>query len=296
MEQQSWPAERQFRLRARDGIALACRKWYGDGDPRHVLVVAHGMGEHCGRYRAPLAALVDQGASIYALDHRGHGLSAAAQCPLGSYGPGGFAGVVDDLAALVDLARDEHPGLPLVLFGHSMGSMIAQAFLLDHRRLIDGLILCGSAAVDVLARAQAGNPMLFAAMNDGFAPARTPFDWLTRDPAEVDAYIADPLCGLPLEPGSFADLLGQGARLADRMLLSSRAAGVPVLLVSGEMDPLHRMLDGLTALVERYRVAGVKLEVRLYPGARHELLNEINRGEIVADIADWIASISAALA
>lgn len=282
--------EVRFALRQRDGIALACRRWRSDETARYVLIVAHGMGEHSARYRAPLAPLAARGAVIYALDHRGHGHSAGPGYPLGDYGPGGFAGVVADLAALVVLARAENPGLPAVLFGHSMGSMIAQAFVLDHHDLIDALVLCGSAAVDVLAQAGQADPDLFAHINRPFEPARTAFDWLSRDEAQVDLYLADPLCGFSLVPHSFGDLLGHAAQLADPALLAMIPGTLPLLIMSGDQDPLHSLLGGLEPLIARYRLTGLTPDVHLYPGGRHEILNEVDRDKVVSDLSNWIES------
>lgn len=278
-------SERRFGLRARDGAEPPARAWALPGEQRAVLVVAHGMGEHSGRYRAPLMPLIREGIAVYALDHRGHGLAVREGENFGDYGPGGVAGVVSDVAALVDLARAENPGLPVILFGHSMGSMIAQAYALDHSASIDGLVLCGSAAVDVIAQAGAANPDIFAALNTPFEPARTPFDWLSRDAAQVDLYVADEWCGFALTPESFMELLSQGQRLADP---SSIRTDLPVYIFSGDHDPLHLMLKALQPLVDRYWNAGLSLTAKLYQGGRHEILLETNGADVVRDLKHWM--------
>lgn len=281
--------ERRFGLRERDGIELAAQQWSVPGiAPRVVLVVSHGMGEHSGRYLAPLAPLIRTGAIVYVLDHRGHGASVPAGSAPGDFGPGGFAGVVGDLVALIEQARSEQPALPVILLGHSMGSMIAQALVLDHADLIDGLVLSGSAAVDVLAMAGAANPEVFGALNMPFEPARTPFDWLSRDEAEVDRYLADPLCGFPLQPVSFLELFSQGQALAEPDRIAAIGPRLPIWIASGDKDPLCGMLGALQPLIDRYRVAGLDVEVILYPDARHEILNETNRSEVVRDLAAFI--------
>lgn len=285
--------EKRFTLRPRDGIALEVRKWTGRVRPRAVLVVAHGMGEHADRYCVPLTPLIARGIVTYALDHRGHGAGARANGTLGDYGPGGIAGVVLDVGALVEQARDENPGLPVVLLGHSMGSMIAQAFVLDHAALIDGLALSGSAAVDVVAAVGAANPDLFGALNSPFAPGRTGFEWLSRDEAEVDAYVADPLCGFSLVPGSMLELFGQGAALADPGRLAAIPRDLPIWIASGDADPLYSLLGAVEPLIARDRAAGLKVEARIYPGARHEILNETNRAEVVADLGNWLDRVIA---
>jgi alpha-beta hydrolase superfamily lysophospholipase len=252
------------------------------------MVVSHGMGEHSARYLDPLRPIIENGIVAYALDHRGHGRSVQSGEALGDYGPGGFAGVVSDLVELVRLAQTENPGLPIVLFGHSMGSMIAQAFLLDNNEKIDALVLSGSAAVDVLAQAATTDPEMSAKLNQPFEPARTPFDWLSRDEAQVDAYLADPLCGFGLSVDSFVELFTQGPMLADPEQLGRIRPDLPILIVSGEDDPLNCQLHALDPLISRYRLAGLDVTTKIYAGGRHEILNETNRCEVVSDLTAWI--------
>ena len=279
--------EELFRLPARGGHAPLARRWSVGAPPRAMLIVAHGMGEHAGRYLAPLAPIIRRGVDVAAIDHRGHGEDALAAASLGDYGEGGFAGVEADLLALVDWARAAAPGRPVMLLGHSMGSMIAQALAIDHGDRLDGLILSGSVAVDHIPAG--GDPAgLIAALNSPFEPARTPFDWLSRDEAEVDLYLADPLCAFGLTDASFASLAAAGPRLADADALAAIPASLPIYIFSGDMDPLHCVLGGVTPLIERYEAAGKTVESRLYAGGRHEMLNETNRAEVVGDLWRWI--------
>jgi alpha-beta hydrolase superfamily lysophospholipase len=284
--------ERLSEVAGADGRVIALRRWRSDAAPRAVLVVAHGMGEHAARYREPLAPLIAHGVSVYAYDHRGHGAQAEASGSLGDYGPGGFAAVVGDLVSVVQAARAENPEVPLTLLGHSMGSMIAQAFVLDHAALIDALVLSGSAAVDVVAAKGTDTPDLFRAMNAPFDPGKTGFEWLSRDQGEVERYAADPLCGFSLQPESMVDLLAQGAALADPALIAAIPKDLPIWIASGEADPLHGYIGALEPLVGRYRAAGLAVESRIYPGARHEILNETNRDEVVADLRGFIERVS----
>src|SRR6185437_591111 len=181
--------ERQFRFAGAGGAEIAGFRWTSDTvTPHAVLQVAHGMGEHARRYLAPLAPLIAAGWAVYADDHRGHGLTAAGPDAYGEFGDDGAALIIEDLRRLTSLARAEHPGLPLILLGHSLGSFFAQGFVFDHSRAIDGLVLSGTAA---FGDRTGPPPRLDQIAVDG-EPRRTPFDWLSRDPAEVDAYIADP--------------------------------------------------------------------------------------------------------
>jgi alpha-beta hydrolase superfamily lysophospholipase len=279
----------RFTLSRPDGQSLACYHWSNGDKPRAIIVVAHGMGEHALRYRPALAALIESGIAIYALDHRGHGATIAlSDRAAGDFGPGGFAAVVADLAALVEVARSANPDVPLFLLGHSMGSFIGQAFLIDHGSLVDGAVLVGTTAVDLLADAMAKEPDALAALNRPFEPARTPCDWLSRDDAQVDAYIDDPLCGFSLVPDSMVSLLSQGARLADPAKLARIPGGLPLYILIGARDVLVTDFGRLEPLVERYRAAGLDPVVMVYPDGRHEILNEINRDEVVGKLLDWL--------
>lgn len=284
--------ESQFILPRPDDERIACYRWSNVDSPRATLVVAHGMGEHARRYAPALAKLIESGIAIYAPDHRGHGATIALSGrEPGDFGPGGFEAVVDDLAALVDLARSENPDVPLFLLGHSMGSFIAQAFLIDHGKSIDGAILVGTTAVDLLAMGMAAESDVLAALNRPFEPARTPCDWLSRDPQQVDAYIEDPLCGFSLVTDSMVSLLSQGTRLAEPAQLARIPSALPLYILGGERDVLITVFGKLEPLVDRYRAAGLEPVVAVYPEGRHEILNEINRDEVVVNLLVWLDAV-----
>ena len=276
----------RFTFTATDGTTIAARHWPAQGETRRVLVVAHGMGEHSARYREPLAPLTRAGVAIYAPDHRGHG-ATAPEGTHGDLGPAGFATIVDDLAVLVRHAAAEHPDVPLVLLGHSMGSFAAQAFATRHGETIDGLVLSGSAALEVLAQAMAaeGGSGGLEAFNAPFEPARTPFDWLSRDEREVDRYLADPWCGFSVDAAGQMSMAALAPQMAD---VGALPAGLPVYIFSGLDDPLAAAIEPLIA---RYRAAGTTLTTELYPAGRHEMLNETNRDEVVANLARWLAAV-----
>ena len=282
-------AESRFALQRPDGVTVASYRWTLNRSPRAVMVVAHGMGEHARRYPPALAALLESGIDLYGIDHRGHGVTLAfSPRAAGDFGPGGFGAVVDDLASLVKRVKRENPGLPLFLLGHSMGSFISQAFVLDHAALIDGLVLVGTTAIDAVAEKAQTEANIGAAMNRTFQPARTPFDWLSSDETEVDAYIADPLCGFTLVPDSMISLFSQGARLADPVALGSIRKTLPLYILVGELDPLVSDMGKLDLLIERYRAAGLHPAVARYPRGRHEILNETNRAEVVQGLLTWL--------
>jgi alpha-beta hydrolase superfamily lysophospholipase len=282
----------RFKLTSDDGSSIACACWESRGDVRGVVQIAHGMGEHLGRYHETINALTSAGFVVYGNDHRGHGLTAPSPANLGDFGSGGFEGVVSDMARLTEIARDEIPDLPLFLLGHSMGSFAAQAYAIDHSHEIDGLILSGSGALDGLARLANAAPAGTNLLNAAFEPARTPFDWLSRDERIVDAFINDPYCFAALRPDSLASFLGFARRLKDPIALSALRSHLPVYLFSGSDDPVGQHLAGVRLLRERYRAAGLHdVAFDFYPGGRHEMLNEINRREVQTRLLDWMSGV-----
>jgi len=280
-----------------DSLDLATYAWTDVDQPRGVVQVAHGLAEHSARYDRLAEALNAAGFLVHAADHRGHGQSIASTP--GDFGEAGFEGLVTDVAAYADALAEEHPGLPLFLVAHSMGSFAAQAVLLDHSARYASVVLSGSTALDVLAGAMAQSaaesaqsdpdaPAGLEAFNTGFEH-RTGYEWLSRDEAEVDAYVADPLCGFDVPDDAIPQMFALAGRLADAEALSGIRPDLPILVVSGQADPLSG--DGQLALLlgQRYRDAGVReVTVSIHPGARHEIFNETNREQVTADVVGWL--------
>lgn len=280
----------QFHFTGADGTRIAAYRWPAQGATRAVLQISHGMGEHALRYLEPLQPLLAVGVAIYANDHRGHGATATKET-LGDFGPGGFAAVVDDMAKLSELIRREHPGKPLILLGHSMGSFALQIYLLTHSGLIDGAVLSGTAALDLLPPPDP-NAGGLEAFNAPFEPARTKFDWLSRNPKEVDKYVADPWCGFSANADSMVSLFTAAAPLFAPGALNHIRTTLPLYFFSGDMDPINGRLAWLKPLVERYREAGIRdVSEDFYEGGRHEMLNESNRAEVVANLLAWIERV-----
>lgn len=293
-----------FRLMADDGAEIHVYRWAPDGAPRAVFQIAHGLAEHAGRYARLAQALTAKGLAVYADDHRGHGRTAVAG-DLGFFAQSeGWRKCVADLWSLNRRIAGDHPGLPIVLLGHSMGSFMAQDFVADHSEAIAALVLSGSngpppavagigrmlARIERLRQGARGKSpllqaMMFGEFNKRFKPARTEFDWLSRDQAEVDAYIADPLCGFEFTNQLAIDLLDSLGGLLKPERLARIRKDLPIYIFSGSDDPVGA---NLPALADAYRNSGLaRVEMRLYPGARHETLNEINRDEVVDDLVRW---------
>ena len=281
--------ELAFDFAGKGGKTIAAYRWDGRKPARYVVQIAHGMAEYARRYLPVVADLVAAGAVVYANDHRGHGRTAGSIEALGDFGEGGYDAMPEDMAILTHRIRAEQPGLPVILLGHSMGSFAAQVYVLDHSELIDGLVLSGSAAFDESRRARAKSG---GSTNAPFEPARTPYDWLSRDEAVVDAYIADPYCGFPGRNGMAGST--SAARTADPEQLKRIRPDLPIYLFAGDKDPINGDLVFLNLLIERYRAAGVKdISYDFYPDGRHEMLNETNRDEVIANLVAWMERVVA---
>lgn len=294
-----------------DGTPVFLRTWLPERDPVGILQVAHGMIEHSGRYAALAQRLITTGWAVYAHDHRGHGRTAPTVDDLGHFGDSeGWAKTVADLRLISHQAQSAHPGRPLVLFGHSMGSFLARAYATEHSDQLAGLILSGTAGdpgvlgrigrlVAVAearlhggrSRSRMMNALVFGLYNRAFQPTRTDFDWLSRDETQVDAYLADPLCGYAPTAGFFRDMLGGLIRLCEPDAIRHLRLDMPVYLFSGELDPVGAAGRGVRRLAAQLRSAGMRdITLKLYPQGRHEMLNEINSTEVMEDVISWLNS------
>jgi len=265
------------------GVKIAAYRYIAAA-PRAVVQIAHGIGEHARRYDAFAARLVEEGFTVYADDHRGHGETGRGQyggdlSRLGRLGPGGLRATEDAITQLTARIRAEQPGLPVAIFGHSWGSLMTQRILNRAPRLWDAVVLSGSAYRTPL-HLNSGN---FNKRWD--VPEATGYEWLSRDPAVAVAFDADELC-------FDADVLGLFGPVDALRLFGVPAENlspeVPILIVSGSDDPLP-LQDSLARLAQAYQERGVHdVSLRTYPGARHEIVNETNRDEVIADVIGWL--------
>ncbi|MBE2249619.1 MAG: alpha/beta hydrolase [Myxococcus sp.] len=293
---------------AKDGKRLFFRRFLPAAAPTAVVHVAHGLAEHSARYQRVAEVLTGAGYAVYADDHRGHGQTGLASNELG-FVDGGLARVLEDFRELLAFECAEHPGLPVVFFGHSMGSMLAQAMMQSDGASFAAVVLSASngkpppiARVgQLLARLERwrsgprGTSALlkklsFDAFNKPFEPGPTAFEWLSRDRAEVDKYVADPLCGFAASNALWVDLLDLLADLARPEAQARIPHALPVFVISGSEDMANERTKGLLQLLGALKAAGLTdVTHRFYPGARHELLNETNRDEVHQDLLAWLA-------
>jgi alpha-beta hydrolase superfamily lysophospholipase len=281
--------------------------------PRGVVQINHGLAEHAARYARFAAFLAGRGYHVYAHDHRGHGATTGAppRCFAGpGEGNGGDAVIADVLAVHEEVAR-RHPGLPVVLFGHSMGGLIGLNFVLRHATRISAAAIwnanfsagaAGRAAQAILAweRFRLGSDvpsrilprMTFAAWAKTIPNAATEFDWLSRDPVEVRKYIDDPLCGWDASVGMWQAVFGFVFGGADDRNFAGVRRDLPFNLVGGEKDPATSGGKATRRLSERMAAMGFSnLQTKVYPDTRHESLNELNRDLIMADFGDWLDGV-----
>ncbi|HOB20734.1 MAG TPA: lysophospholipase, partial [Candidatus Atribacteria bacterium] len=266
------------------------------------------MAEHAGRYGRFADFLANNGYIVYANDHRGHGRTAGDPEAAGYLGRDGFFGMARDMKLLTDRIKAEEPDLPLYLFGHSMGSFLAQYYITKWGGGLKGVILSGSnlqkgpvlkAGIIIAGlqrlllgdrkRSKLLNSLSFDSFNKRFRPVRTPFDWLSRDTAEVDRYVADPYCGAVFTTSFFHDFFKGLDGLYDKAALEAIPKDLPVLILSGDMDPVGGFGKGPRLLEKLYHSLGLlDVTLKLYTDGRHEMLNEINRDEVMKDILGWL--------
>ena len=299
-----------FTLETPDGVSLFTYCWLPDAAPQAVVQIVHGLAEHAGRYARLAAALSNRGYAVYANDLRGHGRTAKTAADLGFLAEhDGWNKCVGDLWQLNRQIAARHPGLPIVLFGHSMGSFLAQQLIIARGEGFAGAVLSGSngrrpvlaaialglARLERLRLGSRGRSALlhaafFASFNRPFRPARTLFDWLSRDPVEVDKYIADPLCGFGSTTQLYIDLLEALGEMATPARQTQIPKQLPVYIFNGARDPVA---TNIGRLVAAYQSAGLKnVTYKAYPDGRHESLNEINRDEVTRDLITWLDRVT----
>ena len=284
-------------------------KWTPEGEIRGIVQIVHGIAEFVERYDDFANFLNTQGYLVVAEDHMGHGQSIGEDGVQGYFQGGWFAAVNDTMKLMKDTMA-EFPGIPYVLFGHSMGSFMARTILARYPDSgIAAAIICGTgwqpkAALPLLIRAVEGickktgekNPseklqnMVFGGYNKRIANPRTPCDWLTRDEEIVDAYVADPLCGFIPACGLLRDMMKGIYYIEQEKNLKNMKKHLPVLFIAGAEDPVGPYGKGVEQAVSAFKKAGmINVACKIYPECRHEILNELNKQEVYEDVAAWLA-------
>lgn len=276
-----------------DGLNLLTREWAPDGDFTGTVLILHGLAEHSARYGRFAEALVGVGYKVLSYDQRGHGKSLFSEGAYGNAGAPGWEGLSADAVNMIRKAKAAAPDKPLILFGHSMGSFVAQHAIIEASGDLTGLVLSGSTDLHLVASLleATGEAPSFDTYNAAFAPNRTAFDWLSRDNDEVDAYVADPACGWDAPPEFAGSMIMGGKILGDLDELGKINQSLPILFVAGSADPLNANLTLLESLKQRLEGVGLKIDTQYYDDGRHEMLNETNRDVVTEAIIGWVRNL-----
>ncbi|MDU3336533.1 alpha/beta hydrolase [Paraclostridium bifermentans] len=274
-----------------------------------IVQISHGMSEEAARYKRFANYLTDNGYIVYINDHRGHGKSAENINRIGILAEkDGIHCIVKDLNKLTKIIKTENNGLPIFLFSHSMGSFAAQKYIIDYSEDIDGVILSGTNGLHgievdlgflvakVMSKIQGRekkayliDKLAFGGFNKKFKPNKSEFDWLSRDFKEVEKYIENEYCGVVFSNGYFYDLFKLFKEIRNINNLKKINSKLPIYIFAGDKDPVGKFGKGITKLYENYKKVGIEnVEFKLYSGGRHEMLNEINKDEVINDTINWI--------
>ena len=301
---------KEFYFPSSDGkTSIHAVEWLPEGEPVGVYQIAHGVAEYALRYEPFAEFLNAKGFVVAANDHIGHGLSVAEDAaPLYFGEKDGWTHVVDDMFELRRQTGKKYPGIPYILMGHSMGSFLARTYLIRYPGSVTAAVIMGTGqqpgymvAGGRLAAKLIGKKsgydkfnetvdgLAFGAYNKPFEPKRTNYDWISANEENVDKYIADPLCGGGATTGLFLEMLGGIGFIGKPSNLAKMDKNTPVLFISGAMDPVGDLGKGTTKAYESFKKAGVKdVTLKLYPGLRHEILNEKEKDQVYADIWAWV--------
>ena len=299
---------KEFFFPVRKDTRIHCCQWTPEGKPRGVIQIVHGIAEYAARYEELAKVFTDRGFVVVGEDHMGHGKSISEQIPQACF-DGGWMAAVSDSYRLLQMTKEEYPDLPYFIYGHSMGSFMTRTLLYTYPEAgLAGAVLSGTGWMPTLvlksgrgvclvegrrkgmnSTSPTINKLMFGSYNKSYANPRTPLDWLSRDEKEVDKYIADPLCGFDASIGLAYEMLGGMLNNQDPKNLEKMPKDLPVLFVSGDMDPVGSNGKGVRQTFEAFKAAGMKdVSIKLYPEGRHEMHNELNREELHADVLAFL--------
>lgn len=304
---------KEYSVPSKSGVAdVYARCWLPSDGAKAIIQIAHGMAEHGERYEEFAAYLCCKGFAVLVDDHVGHGKSVKSDNDLGYFGEnGGWDAFVEDERSLTELIKAELSDLPIVFFGHSMGSFIAREYIrrYGNDERIKAAIFCGTSGKNpasaiaitlagAIAKAKGSrhrskfiDKIAFGAYNKKIPDAKTSFDWLSTDSAIVEKYIADKYCGYLFTAVGYRDLFTILDRVSGKDWYSGVNKDIPVLLTSGEEDPVGLYGKGIKQVYNDLKLADQKdVTLKLYPGMRHEILNEVDRAQVYQDIAAWTLS------
>lgn len=299
-----------FKHKVKDGTELHAYRWTPTGQPRATIYLAHGMGEHAARYEWAGTKLAEQGYLVIANDHRGHGHTAKT---LGDFGTDGWNRTIDDIFQMMQ----SHSALskPKILFGHSMGAMLSQQFVTRYGFSLDALVLSGSPGfsptlmnwitrmlcwienkrLGPLKESALLSSLIFGSANKPFeveTPNANGFEWLSRDEAEVQKYVDDEMCGFVPFPASLGEIFAGVGTSQDKHQIRDIPQDLPIYVFSGTADPIHGELKNINRLLNAWRGRGLTTTTKFYSDGRHEMLNEINKDEVIDNLIAWLDNLN----
>lgn len=301
---------REITFQTEDRVTVYADKYEPEAGtiPKGVVLIVHGILEHAGRYERFSTELASHGYISYIPDQRGHGRTRTTP-GITTLRVDEFNSMATDLHQLYQIAVSEYPDVPVYIFAHSMGTIVTRMYLQQHNGDdVSGVILCGPAHIQGVLDAATSlsesairqhgydhvDPELlnsvFGAMNASFQPVRTPADWITRDEAEVDKYLADPHVQAPVTAGFLYEMVKDYNLIYEEAEIRKISKTIPFLIITGDQDPASEFSKGAIIIMNLFKEAGIKdVKLIIYPQARHELLNELNRDEATSDVIGWIA-------
>lgn len=282
-----------------------------DAEPRAIVQIIHGIAEYIGRYDEFMSFLADNGIIAVGTDHLGHGKSIESEEQTGFFAyDNGWDYVVRDEEVLRLAMHENYPELPIIVFGHSMGSFMTRTLLIRYpdafnaaiisgtgnqgAALVNGGLFMGNLVTGLRGAHHYSkflNNLAFGSYNKIYENPKTEYDWLSRDEANVQKYIDDPLCGFIPSCSLFRDMMTGVKFITNKKNLTAMNKDMPVYFMSGDMDPVGECGKGVQKAYNNFLEAGMKdVSIKLYPGGRHEMLNEINKDEVYVDILAWLNS------
>jgi len=295
-----------------DGKRIHALKFIPDGEVFAVLQIAHGMAEHVERYEDFAEYLCGKGILVVGNDHRGHGHSVSSEDELGYFHKDDpTEALLDDIHTLTEITKSDYPDMPYFLLGHSMGSFFARRYLCEYGEALKGAIIMGTGCqprpivkmgkllTKLISRFKSDTHrstlvqgIAFGSYNNRIKPHRTYMDWLSTEEAIVDKYIADKLCGFNFTLNGFYGMFNCIDSLYSKKRLAKIPRALPVFFVSGYEDPVGGYGKGVNAAYNMLKKSGMqKVDMKLYDGDRHEILNEADRLTVYKDIYEWLAEI-----
>ena len=300
---------KNFSFVDRYGKEIKYYKWSEVENPKGIVQIVHGMTEYALRYDYFAKKLCENGYIVYAHDQRGHGETSPKDEEKGYIADDeGFDILVENVKELTDVAKKENSNLPIILFGHSMGSFVSQRYIELYGNGIDGVILSGTngkpdritklgiliSKIEIMlkgrkAKSKLMDKLSFGDFNSNFKPTRTDYDWLCSVNEEVDKYIESPVCGFSCSTSFYYDLIRGLWKINKKENLNNIPKNLPIYIFAGDKDPVGKFGKGIVKLYDTYKSIGIyNLNYKLYSNGRHEMLNENNKDEVIKDLLDWI--------